>query len=433
MMRPRTWVWLVGLMLLATGLRLATMAIPYTPCADWHVYHQGGITMARYGTLGREIDGVSQGYRCFFPPGQLFALGMGYRLLGEHVWVGQLLNVLWSVPLVPGLWYLGRRMFSEKVGRAAALLGAVLPSTVFGCMVLGAEAPEAFWLVGALCVYVRWVEGRFHWAGALACGVMLGVGALIRPTYALLLAPMGLHMLLAWPGWRKAMAAGALVALGTALVVAPWTWRNYRVTGGFILISSNGGGNLWSANNELAEGAYTDQTWQWLYKNCPDDLSLQREGSARAKAWIAANPGRFALLAGVKLFRFWCNDMEIAWWALEQTHIDHPQLGIPRFWRDAGQGISQGFYILLAGAGTIGLWRGRRRWAQRREWMIIPVLCAYFTAIHMVFESQGKYHYMLVPLLCILAGLAFERPCDQPGGNPTQLKRVTAADTSLVG
>ena len=404
--RRPSWQWLAGVGALALILRaVCVILVPYRPCADFLVYHDAGVAMADKWTLGVQPHTDELGLRCFFPPGQVFSLGVVYKLFDNSVLAAQMLNVVWGTLTVLGIWYLGRKMFGEHVGRVASLLAALLPSAVFGCMLLGAEVPEAFWLVAALCVYVRFVAPAGRWSAALVCGVLLGIGALIRPTYVLLPVPIGLHMLLSWRRRGRALAAAVLLACGVAAAVLPWTLRNYYVTGGFILISSNGGGNLYSANNDEALGAYTAEAWQHVFDTASDDLSLQRIGLECAKDWIRANPGRFLALSLRKFVLFWHTDKEIAWWALQQTHEDHPEMPIPLRWRLLGQSVSTGFYSGCLLVALLGMWRHRRGLRGRRMWMVIPVLCMCFTAVHMVFESQGKYHFMLVGLLCILAAV----------------------------
>ena len=424
---------LIGLLVLAGGLRVACVtAVPYKPSRDFARFHESGAKMARDWTLGIHADSRNKSYRCFFPPGQVFSLGVLYSLTGaadKATWneshgllLAQLWNALQGTLTVLGIYYLGRRFFSEQVGRIAGVLAALLPSSIFGCMLLGAEVPEAFWLVAALCVYARWMyvepgaqadvkQPRLRTiliAGAL-CGVLLAMGMYVRPTYMLLPFVLGVHMLLSWRAKRHALAAAAVMTLGLALSLAPWTFRNYLATGGgFVLISSNGGGNLYSANNPWARGDYNDRAWRELYANGPDDVSLDWYGKQKAKEWILAHPGDFLRLSLRKFVLFWHTDKEVAWWALGCPREDfgHEGFGVSDATRVLGEGGSTGFYAVLFPLGLVGLLRNRRALLARRSWILILLLCMYFTAIHMVFESQGKYHFMLVPLLCLLAALA---------------------------
>ena len=401
---PPAWMWLVGVLMLGGVLRIVLVTfIPYIPCADFQVYHLAGKHMADVWTLG-----TPGSYRCFFPPGQVFSLGVVYRIFNYSILAGQLLNVAWMLITIVGIWYIGRKMFGEWVGRTAAMIVALLPSTIFGCMLLGAEVPETVWLVLALCFYVGFMDTRGSLIAAILCGLCLGIGSYIRPTYILLPAIIGIHMLISWSNRRRALVSAVLMGLATAAVILPWTYRNYCVTGGFVLMSSNGGGNLYSANNDEARGDYTPSAWEYLYANSPDDLTLQRLGKQKAVEWIKANPQRFAWLSVRKFVGFWYGDHEIAWWALEQQQQEHPELGIPRSLQILGQGVSTGFYAVCIILAAICVVRIRGYVSENPRWMIIPILCIYFTAIHMVFEAQSKYHFMLVPLICILSTAALK-------------------------
>ncbi|NQU76833.1 MAG: glycosyltransferase family 39 protein [Planctomycetes bacterium] len=403
-MRLPTAHWLMLLAIIALLVRLAcVLFVPYEPCADFRVYHAAAVTMSRDWVLG--VPG-RRTYQCFFPPGQVFGLAVMYRLFAQRVVAGQLLNVVYATLTVLGIWYIARGLFGGFVARIAGLLAAFLPSTVFACMLLGAEVPEAFWLVLAMCIFVGSVQRSGRILPALLCGLCLGVGSLVRPTYVLLPIAIGVHMLLSWPNRKRAILVTAVMTAGMAVAVLPWTLRNYAVTGGFLLISSNAGGNLYSANNDLAEGAYTESAWDYVFSHGPDDLALQKVGMDCAKDWIRHNPGRFAVLAVKKFGMFWATDKEIPWWALEQPGIEQPKLRIDPFWSTLAQAGTNGYYIACLIAAAAGLWRFRLELIANRHWSVIVVLAMYFTAVHMVFESQGKYHYMLIPPLMVLSALA---------------------------
>ncbi len=434
---PREGRWIVGVVALALLLRLtAVLALPYLPVDDWAVYHVTARAFARTGQIGVGTEqGVPQ-YRCFLPPAQIATLGLLYRLFGPHLLAGQLLNCLLGSATVAGVYYLAKRVGGVAIARVASLLVAVLPSAVLACLLQGAEVPQTFWMVAALCIYVAWVDRRLRWGGALGCGLLWGFASLTRPTFVLMPVVLGLHMLLAWKGRRaQAVAAAAVMALGTAAVVAPWTYRNYRVTGGFVLISSNSGLNLYSANNPDARGDYTPSAAEYVFQHADNDLELQRVGKTKAIEWIRANPRRFAELAVWKFAIFWWWDKDIAWWSLThptERHLeavaDRPakvdrSLTAAGGWGPYVEPFATGFYAAVVVAALVGTWRRRRRLAADRGWLFIPLLCMYFTAVHMVFEAQAKYHYSLVLLLCILAAMAV------PGSNSPP-RRLVGQETS---
>jgi len=399
--------WVVMLVLIAATVRCAcVLLIPYVPSADFQVYHETGLRMADSWTLGCKAAADKPLYRSFFPPGQVFTLGVLYSMFGSDVRVGQIFNVIYGTLTAVAVWYLGRMFFGSPAGCLASLLTALVPSGIFAVLLIGAEVPATFWLILGLCVYAGGVQARRSNIAGIICGICLGIGSLIRPTLVLLVIPIALHMLLSHHERRRSLVRAASILLGLALTVLPWTYRNYKVTGGFLLISSNAGGNLYSANNDEATGAYTESAWTDLFDRCDDDLSLQRTGMRMGTDWIAANPGRFVALAARKFAILWETDKDIAWWATVRPRMDHPELPVPPIAGHIAQGVSCGFYVACFGAASIALWSKRKRLIRTHTWTIVLPIFLYFTLVHMVFEAQDKYHFMLTPLVCVMAGAA---------------------------
>ena len=70
-------------------------------------------------------------------------------------------------------------------------------------------------------VYPHWFLG----------GVIVGLGALVRPETPLILAAVALVLVARWRrpvDWPKLLRAGALIAAGLALPLVPWATRNWR-------------------------------------------------------------------------------------------------------------------------------------------------------------------------------------------------------------
>ena len=403
--RPSSLQWLCLVLAVGVGLRLVcVLGLPYKPGRDFIVYNLAGKAMAETWKLSVGAGGL-ENLRCFFPPLQIFNLGVMHSLFDNGWKAAQLLNVFWSALTILGVWYIGRGLFGMRTGRIAGLLVAMLPSNILGCMLIGAEVPQTFWFVLAMCVYVWLVRHGFKWPAAVLVGICLGMAALIRPTYVLLPFPMAIHMLLSWRNRIKAISCSVAIIAGLALIVGPWTYRNYKVTGGFVLISSNGGLNLYSANNDQADGAYTASASDFVYKNSTNDLDLQKLGKKLAVEWIRTHPGRFVQLAVIKFAKFWSCDQDISWWALDQPRIDNENFGLPRSLTKIGEDLSNGYYLSCIAGALGGLFFFRKKLRQDVAWGVLITAIAYFTLIHMVFESQAKYHFSLVPLFCIFTAL----------------------------
>ena len=84
---------------------------------------------------------------------------------------------------------------------------------------------------------------------ALLAGGLVGVAVLTRPAM-LVFVPLALLWLIR--AQRHVLAVALLAAV--VAVVAPWTARNYRAYGRFVLVASEGGVTFWTGNHPLAIG-----------------------------------------------------------------------------------------------------------------------------------------------------------------------------------
>jgi hypothetical protein len=90
-------------------------------------------------------------------------------------------------------------------------------------------------------------RARRAWAMA-GVGLLWGFTTLVRPL-TLVLPPL-LFLAFWWhprSGRRRALADAALVVLGMALVIAPYTWRNHRVSGQWVPVNAQGWVALWAS------------------------------------------------------------------------------------------------------------------------------------------------------------------------------------------
>src|SRR5206468_10165252 len=93
-------------------------------------------------------------------------------------------------------------------------------------------------------------------AAALA-GLLFGLAALTRAAQVYFLPLLSLWLVLVHrERLRAALSAAWIVPAVALLVILPWTVRNTRLHGGFVLIETNGPYNLWRGNGP---GAFEDR------------------------------------------------------------------------------------------------------------------------------------------------------------------------------
>jgi 4-amino-4-deoxy-L-arabinose transferase-like glycosyltransferase len=148
------------------------------------------------------------------------------------------------------------RAASPRAAATAAFICAVYPPlVVYSAYVLSESLYSLIALTSALVLQIavaRSDDAHSSRAGgplALLAGALIGVAVLIRPAM-LVFVPLALLWLIRR---RRHVLAIAMLAAVVA-VVAPWTARNYRVYGRFVLVASEGGVTFWTGNHPLSRG-----------------------------------------------------------------------------------------------------------------------------------------------------------------------------------
>jgi 4-amino-4-deoxy-L-arabinose transferase-like glycosyltransferase len=290
---------------------------------------------------------------------------------------------------------LAARVAGPRAALAAAWLTAVYPPLVWIASRAFSEA--IFWPLGLFTVLLfdrataasRPAESTRL---ALLCGLLAGIGVLIRPGLLLFLV-------MAAPYWAWKRRWGPVVALtiGALLVVGPWTVRNFRAHGRFVLVASEGGVTFWTGNHPLALGdgdlaanPALKLESQRLRAQYPDLSEEQMEPIyyREALAWIRAHP--------------------VDWLRLEARKAFYTLVPAgPSYWlhsRLYAVASVVSYALALAGA-LMGLWRWRDRLSSVPGlWLLLG--SALVTSL--IFFPQERFRIPVIdPVLLVLAATAF--------------------------
>ena len=150
----------------------------------------------------------------------------------------------------------GRRLAGSRAGLVAAMVAAVyLPLIVNDSLLYSESAYGA--TIALVLLIALWAWERPTGTRALALGAATGLAALGRGE-ALLLVPL-LAVPLALRRSDRRWQRAALVFVGAALVVVPWTGRNWIVFDRPVLISTNDASVLGGANCDSTYGRLLGQ------------------------------------------------------------------------------------------------------------------------------------------------------------------------------
>jgi hypothetical protein len=223
---------------------------------DGKNYERLGWAAARASHLFAE-DNFAHAY---WSPGWVATIGVVYKIVGRNPLAIRLLLAVCAVGSGLMVYFWLRR---RHLPASACLLAMVLTVTntlvfrfVAFChyeVALGFGLMVFSWLVFEGNRRVDDGDGKGR-ALLLLAGLLLGYLCLFASKVAALL--FVLPVLLAWSGRKRAAVRTWMVAATCLLVLGAWTTRNLVIFGEFIPLTSNGGINLYIANNPDATNGY---------------------------------------------------------------------------------------------------------------------------------------------------------------------------------
>ena len=294
-----------------------------------------------------------------------------------------------------GLW--GWKLAGAQTARIAAALSAVYPPLVWISAYALSEA--VFWPLGLGAAWLldRTLErdGPHARPIGVAAGLVLGATVLFRAATILLLVVTA-----GWLLWRRRPAQLVAIALGAALVIGPWTVRNYRHYGRFVLVATDGGVTFWTGNNALARGE--------------GDMAANPELKLASQALRAAHPTRDEEAMEPVYYRDalqWIRSHPLAWVGLELKKVFYLLVPIGPSYRIHSPLYFWGSvlpYALLAPLAVAGVWRLRGRLGRARGfWLLLGSA----VAVCLVFFPQERFRIPVIDSAIVLgAAAALARP-----------------------
>lgn len=342
-MRWRVSTYLIAVLILSIFLRIGVAfylgdVVDAPPLlTDQRSYHALGARLA--GGYGFSFD---TGWYPFTPPNTptahwsfLYSLFVAavYSLFGSHPLAVRLVQAVLGGLLLP--WMVHRLAASMALGRqannqalqaknggsetaqrflplVAALLAAIYAYFILYAATLMTETFYMVALLGSLERAMALAQGPTVKRGA-TLGLALGIATLLRQS--ILPWVVVLFAWLLWVGYHRRLVrpiARGLVASALILtaLILPFTIRNYRVYGEFLLLNSNAGYAMYSAQHPM----HGTRFQEFAAAPIPEELrglneaQLDRELMRRGLGFVLADPGRYALLSLSRVrayFEFW--------------------------------------------------------------------------------------------------------------------------------
>jgi 4-amino-4-deoxy-L-arabinose transferase-like glycosyltransferase len=377
-------------------LRLSKDPFFDSPLFDAELYSNWAKSITEGNWLG---DGVF-----FVSPLYAYFLALLYKIFNSQLYWVIFSQFLLGAANCVIIYFIGRKLFGGVVGLMSGLFASLYGVFLFteGQLL---KNSLAYSLV-ALSFFLFLVASEKQKPSLWFClGITAGLSVLVIPN-VLVFIPVLYATIFFGKSRGKEMRLSAVVfTLGLLIMILPVFLRNYVVGGDPVLISSNGGINLFLGTDPVTEGGMLTSR---VIQQAPDleeqssmslaERALQRRlrPSEVSRFWysMAVNNMTRDISATLqlfikKLYRFWN-------WRELTDNLDfyyfrekYPVLGIPL--------MNFGFMAPLS---LLGLWASRR---EKDKMLPALVFITLFTAASLPFPVFGRYRTPLVPVLMVFA------------------------------
>ncbi len=384
----------------------------YSPMVDelWNIQWATGILTESF--WGHEVY--------FRGPLYPYLLAVFLKITGSDYFWTRLIQMLLSSGTVALTYLLGRQFFSERVARLASVFCAIYGTLIFY---------EAMFLIPVIFVFLNML-GLYLLARNrdnpkiityLAIGLIFGFSAIARPNILLVLPFLAIWLFF---HFRRRIETRSILILilvfliGIALPILPVTIRNYVVADDLVLISSQGGINLYLGNNPSAEGLtmmmpeialdasipwskFIPTTTEYAEREAGRPLKSSEVSSHwadKAKRFIFEHPGRFLALTFKKLVYFFSGFENPDQHDIYDFRKYSSLISILIF--DAGLKFPYGLFAPLA---LVGIGLSYRRWKSLTPLLIFFV--AYIPTV-ILFLVTARHRLTIVPVILLFAAYA---------------------------
>lgn len=327
----------------------------------------------------------------FHPPLYLYFLGTLSTVLGSLTAI-KVAQAFVAALLVPAVGRLAMIALGREAGLYAAGVAAFYPELVW--------FSTHFWAEAVFLTVLWWALERTATADvrdstrqAVFAGFLWGLAVLTRET-VLYFAPVAAL----WLFWRRpaGLVRAAAFLLAVVLTVAPWTYRNWRVFGAFVPVSTAGALNLWQGNTTLSRQEVYEQDWAVRGR-------IAKYEAARLKGLAAIRDRQ-------------------PWWIFEKLRDE-----MPNFWEADSQALvhlRRGAYAevrpgmaLLATVVVVAPYlavlalsvMALRTLPFGRVVVLLIAFLAYYNVIHVATHGYARYRLPALPVLFVLAGWTWAR------------------------
>lgn len=386
----------------------------YFPQVDslWH--HLWALDIIKHDFWGEQVY--------FRGPLYPYFLALIYSLSGASILLAKIVQAIGGALICLLVYQIGKTCFNTNVAKIAGLMAALYGPAIFYESELLLEWLAIFLALAMLLVLLR-TGTILTVRHATLAGLIGGLSAITRPNILVIFPLIAIWIL--WQfrehsSIRARWISAIAFLLGVAACVLSVTIRNYIVADDPVLISSQGGVNLYIANNAAADGLtmvmpeinlnlsvpwsqFVDTTTSYASSAVGRQLKPSEVSafwSDRAWNYIRSNPGAFLGLTGRRFIYLFSGFENPDQADLYRFSANSPILALTVFNK-----IIKFPFGIIAPLALIGLvlgWRNHRRLA-----LLYLFLLGYIPTI-ILFLVTARHRLIAVAILLLFAASAID-------------------------
>lgn len=381
---------LINVLFLAIFLRIVwSLLVPVETTSDSFLYNAFAQSIAN----GNGYAFPSGNLTVYWPVGTSAIYAIIYSLFGISTTAIVIFNIVIGASIVWLTHEVAKQYLNEKIALIAAFLVSIWPVFIQFTTILASELIFIFLLLFAIFIWghqkIPPVIKAIAW-GALICGATF-----VRPTALALIVLLPILEWISKRTFRESLLSLLIAVTTAALLFTPWVYRNYQVFGQFVLVSANGGANLWMGNHKGATGAYASLP-ELDFK---DEVDRDQYFKKQAIEFISQNPIKYIELAIKRaVITYKSETIGIVWNSALDKKLNDTGLFIAKL-------LSSLYWWLIFGLGTIGVFIILIK-KEMSVFNVLMVTLGFFFIFPILTVAQDRYHLPINPLLAMFAAYA---------------------------
>lgn len=370
--------------------------IPVDPVSDSFLYDAFAKSIAS----GNSYAFPNGDITVYWPVGTSAIYAVLYTLFGISYLPIVILNVLIGILIVWLSYAIAQRYLGQKSAQITAILVACWPILIEFTTILASELVFILFVLAA--IYVWGTKKLNPFLRAIILGALVCAATYVRPTALPLLALLPALAWFAEGNIRACIISFCIATLTAALLFSPWVYRNYQHFGEFVLVSANGGVNLWMGNNANSNGGYTELPSINVKNEVERDHYFKRE----AIQFIKENPQAYLKLAALRaVMTYKAETIGIVWNGHIEKNVEKPKLLVLKL-------ISSLYWWLMLALASVGIYKILK---DRKLKLFHPLLMvpAFFFVFPILTVAQDRYHLPINPFLAMFAAYAIQHFFEQ--------------------